>query len=181
MAFCPGCYFEEGATEALYIPLSQVSVCSHQNHGKNSFLALYSQQENGSWTSWWFLVTVQTIDIYSPASARAMDLSVVSDGSTDQEHQYGFRWQQRPRTFTWPSVVTWARNINTAHDCSRTMDPSMALNNSMDHALSIKFWLNLLLIQVDHPPYEQEIMFYSVCSWDQSSVMSPSTNINYQG
>lgn len=40
--------------------LSQLWVYSQQYHGLKSFLDLYSQQDHGSWTSTWFLVTAWT-------------------------------------------------------------------------------------------------------------------------
>ena len=53
-------------------------------------------------------------------------------GSMVHEHQHGFREQQRKETTAWPSVVTWAKNINSDHGSSSTSDPDMALDNSLD-------------------------------------------------
>jgi hypothetical protein len=60
----------EVVTEAFYVPLSPVWVCTHQCYSKSSFLALCSQREYRSWASIWFLT-----------SAHAIDLSVVCCGS----------------------------------------------------------------------------------------------------
>ena len=64
MAFRLGCYILlvivcvcVGGCCHRYVPLSQLSFCSHQVYDKCSFLTFYSQVEHGSWTCTWFLVT----------------------------------------------------------------------------------------------------------------------------
>lgn len=39
---------------------------------------------------------------------------MVSGYNIGHSHQYDFRWQHKPSTSPWPSVVKWAREINKA-------------------------------------------------------------------
>lgn len=58
----------------------------------------------------------------APVAAWPTDIHMASGDSTDHA---------RCRTSARPSVVTWATDINIARDCSRTIDPDMALSCSM--------------------------------------------------
>jgi hypothetical protein len=59
---------------------------------------LYSQQEHGSWTSTWYLVTAWTIDIHLASehakvlvAFQSIDINVSSGCSIEQVHQHGFQ------------------------------------------------------------------------------------------
>lgn len=53
--------------------------------------------------------------------------------STNYGLSHSFWWQYRLQTSTWPSVLTWATDINSVLSCSRTTDGDMALGGFMNH------------------------------------------------
>lgn len=46
----------------------------------------------------------------------------VAQLSRADKHQLDFRWQRRPQTVSWPSIVTQSTDINTASGLLRTID-----------------------------------------------------------
>lgn len=59
----------------LYVPLSQLRVCSHQYCGKSSVLALYCQLEHESWISVWSPVSTPSFLLFDLAIAPRMPFS----------------------------------------------------------------------------------------------------------
>lgn len=116
-------------TEPFRVPLSQWRVCRHQHHCKSRFLALYSQQEHGSWTSPWFLATVTTVyttDLgvascgstdyrhrHGPLPLHGLDTIISLSGSLAHRHQHDFQPHHPLQISTWPLVETRAKDIDT--------------------------------------------------------------------
>lgn len=52
-------------------------------------------------------------------------------------HRHQLWLIHRPRTSTWPLVVTWALDVDTDPDCSRIMDPDVVLGDSTDPVITM--------------------------------------------
>lgn len=96
--------------EAFHVPLSQQCVCTHRYHHKSGFFALYSQREQRSRVSSWFLATRQTLN--TPQLQQDHRLGKALGGSLDQGHQHGLRWQHVPLAVAQPT------GVNMASGCS---------------------------------------------------------------
>lgn len=73
-----------------------------------------------AWT-WTFL--------WPSVAAQATQISMALGSSVAHRHQHSFRGQPRARTSIWPSVLTWAMNINVDLDGNRTSVPDTALGS----------------------------------------------------
>lgn len=62
----------------------------------------------------------------------AMNLSMVSSGSTDYGHQQSPLLLHGPGTSKWPRVTAQTTNINTDLSCSKTTDSDTALGDRMN-------------------------------------------------
>lgn len=122
-----------------FLSPSVSAVCSHQCHGKSSFLALYNQWEHGSQTYTWFLETTQTTDIHivslwcqhvPQTSASSLGTAYTTDINTALGlcAGCGHHHSPRPTTSTWPQGLTHAKGINRNPSCSKLMDPDMVLS-----------------------------------------------------
>lgn len=82
-----------------------------------------------------------TIRAFSTAWARTLTWPQVAQfthiknalGRSIAYKHHDFRQQDRPQTSTQPSVVAWAKDINTDPDCNKTIDPNMALSIKHKH------------------------------------------------
>lgn len=91
---------------------------------------------------WWFIQWILTVFCCSTFQGHqtwplrqqgAIAIHIIPGSCPAHSHQQGFIWQYRPRTSTWPSVVTLGMDINMGPGCSKTLDPAMILRNSIDH------------------------------------------------
>lgn len=75
---------------------------------------------------------------WSQVAVQDTHINIAPGVSMAHGDQHDFRLQPRPRTFTWPSVVSWSRDINTDPSCCRTSDIHMNLGHHPSHGLQAK-------------------------------------------
>lgn len=105
----------------LHLSFSPGSLQS-STHCKRNFLALCSQRQHRPWTSAWFLAT-----------ARAMNINMASGGSANSGIP------------PWPSVVTWAMDINTSFGKHNIFKVSFVHSNILVILLRSVFCLTNIL------------------------------------
>lgn len=78
-----------------------------------SFIALYGQQEHGSYASICFLAMAQVMDV-APGHSSTVDTDKAHRGSPCYGHHHSLRWQHKPLTSIWPPVAAWPADIDMA-------------------------------------------------------------------